>query len=308
MSTTLHILNGDATLWSLDKAGISGKRLVWRDVLCEGPVISDFASPNFWDIRSAFMAEFFGAEPKGFKRQCINEFEKIKRVSEYDELVLWFEYDLFCQINMLGILHFLSRPAYKKLKISLICVGSEGGKENLTALGNIPPENFNSLFEKRVLINQEDLSYVSEVYLAYCYNDPHQLMNQPFEHSKFPYLKGAIAAHLKRFPFENSGLNEIEITMLDFLSKGVLGQNDLVMKMLQWQKSTYYGFGDTQYSIYLKRLQPFYNRDFQLNDIGEKVIRGQSSADGLINRNYQLGGVKVSGFEYDENKKTLKAV
>ena len=206
---------------------------------------------------------------------------------------------------MLGILHFLSSPVYRELKISLICVGSEEGSENLNALGNIPPENFQSLFEKRVLLNQEDLSYASEVYLAYCDNDPHQLITHPFKHSKFPYLKGAIAAHLKRFPFKDTGLNEIEMTMLDFLSEGDSEQNDLVMKMLQWQKSTYYGFGDTQYSIYLKRLHPLYNKAFQLNDIGEKVIRGQSTADGLINRNYQLGGLNVADFEYDENKKAL---
>lgn len=305
MNNTFHLLNGDSTLWSLDKAKIEGHRLVWRDVLCEGPVDSDFASPIFWEKRIDFMTDAFGANQVEFKKICIDEFDKIKGVSQYKELVLWFEYDLFCQINMLGILHFLAKSDFRGMKISLICVGSEEGKENLTALGNIPPENFKILFEKRVLLSRQDLSYASEVYLAYCSNDPNQLIDQNLEHSKFPYLKGAIAVHLKRFPFLHSGLNEIEMTMLGFLTEGVSGHKDLIVKMLQWQKNTYYGFGDTQYLIYLKRLQPLYDNDFQLNVIGEKVIRGQSSADGLINRNYQLGGLNVADFEYDENKKAL---
>jgi hypothetical protein len=308
MATTLHILNGDSTLWSLDKAGIDGERLVWRDVLCEGPVLSDFASPDFWQKRTVFMSEFFGVEPQGFKTKCIDEFDKIKSISRYDKLVLWFEYDLFCQVNMLGILHFLAKPEYQKMKISLICVGSEKGNKKLVALGDIAPENFKSLFEKRAKLNQEDLSFASTVYLAYCNNDPQQLIIKVKDHPKFPYLKGAIAAHFKRFVFKNSGLNEIEMAMLNFLGEGVSEAKDVIMKMLQWQKSTYYGFGDSQYFIYLKRLQPLYDNGFQLNDIGEKVIRGQSSADGLINRNYPLGGVHVSGFEYDENKKVLEAV
>ena len=79
MNTTLHILNGDATLWSLDKAGISGEILVWRDVLCEGPVIGDFASPDFWEKRTEFMSTFFGAEPKGFKSSALRNLIKSKQ-------------------------------------------------------------------------------------------------------------------------------------------------------------------------------------------------------------------------------------
>ena len=299
MATTLHILNGDSTLWSLEKSGIDGERLIWRDVLSEGPVVSDFASPDFWEKRMEFMSAFFGADVKGFKVECIDEFDKINNVPRYDELVLWFEYDLFCQVNMLGILHFLAKPEYQKMKISLICVGSEKGNKKLIALGEIAPDNFKSLFEKRTTLNQEDLSYASSAYLAYCNNDPQQLIIQVHDHPKFPYLKGAIAAHFKRFPFKNSGLNEIEMTMLNFLAEVVSEPKDVIMKMLKWQKSTYYGFGDAQYFIYLKRLQPLYNEDFTLNDMGIKLLKGKSTAFEIINRDYQLGGVNVADFEYD---------
>ncbi|HUF93288.1 MAG TPA: hypothetical protein VMR23_12980 [Candidatus Limnocylindria bacterium] len=36
----LHVLNGDATASVFGRAGIPGHMLVWRDILCEGPVVS----------------------------------------------------------------------------------------------------------------------------------------------------------------------------------------------------------------------------------------------------------------------------
>ncbi len=72
--------------------------------------------------------------------------------------------------------------------------------------------------------------------------------------------------------------------------------------MLQWQKSNYYGFGDAQYFNYLKKLHPLYNEDFTLNEAGLKILAGESNAFGIIDRNYQLGGVNVADYEYDENK------
>jgi hypothetical protein len=305
MNKMLHILNGDSTLWSLDKAGIDGERLVWRDVLCEGPVNRDFASPHFWEERTKFMAEFFGAEPNGFKTKCIDEFDKIKDFAQFDELILWFEYDLFCQVNMLGIMHFLTKPAYQEMKISLICVGSENGNKNLIGLGEIPPEQFKVLFEKRETLNQEDLEYASKVYLSYCNNDPQKLVSQAQDHIRFPYLNGALAVHLKRFPFNKSGLNEIEMKMLNILQEGVSGPKDVVIKMLNWQRNTFYGFGDAQYFVYLKMLKPLYNNDFRLNDLGNKVVNGKLSAKGIIGRDYQLGGLTVGNFEYDEIQKKI---
>jgi len=302
MNKTVHILNGDSTLCSLDQADIQGQRLVWRDVLCEGPVISEFAGDLFWEKRQDFMADFFGAKWDEFKTKCIDEFDKIKSVPQQYELVLWFEFDLFCQINMLGILHFLSRAVYKDKRVSLICVGSVEEKENLIGLGEIPPKNFNSLFENRISLNQEALSYASSVFLAFCDKDPQRITKVVQEHPKFPYLKGAIAAHFKRFPFKDSGLNEIEMAILNFVQEGASEPKHIVGNMLKWQKSTYYGFGDAQYFNYLKKLHPLYNEDFTLNEAGLKILAGESNAFGIIDRNYQLGGVNVADYEYDENK------
>ena len=307
MNNPLHILNGDSTLALMNKARIPGSKAVWRDVLAEGPVTHDFASHVFWEIRTRFMSDFFGVIPVDFKAKCIDEFDKIRNFAQYSEVVLWFEYDLFCQINMLGILHFLATRVGSDTKISLICVGIEMNADRLIGLGEIPPEQYPALLENRVELNQEDLNYASKIFVAYC-NDPQNINLEIQEHAKFPYLKGAFGAHLKRFPFKTTGLNEIELTMLNIINSGATIARQVVGEILKWQRDTYYGFGDEQYSIYLERLSSLVDENFNFTEKGIEVIKRKTSAKGLIDRAYQLGGAHVSDFEWDENLGVLISI
>ena len=49
----LHVLNGDATATVFARAGLDGERLVWRDILAEGPVAADADTPARLDARAA---------------------------------------------------------------------------------------------------------------------------------------------------------------------------------------------------------------------------------------------------------------
>ncbi len=279
MKQTLHILNGDSTLGALTEIGISGEKIVFRDVLCEGPVRSDIGTPEFWEQRAEFMTSFFGTTHKEFQSHVVREFNRLTELDDYSEIVLWFEYDLFCQINMLAMLAYLySRQV--NLPISLICSGQEAGSDYLLGLGELQLERLPQLFDERISLDQQDLLFAKEVFEVYCNPDPRSLFSLP-EHPKFPYLKGALTAHSKRFPFCSSGLNEIESEMQRLIDQGISEPREIVGKMLRWQKGTYYGLGDLQYFNYLER-------------VAEK-----------IDRNYYLGGALVSDYCWDENKKEL---
>ncbi len=307
MPDTLHILNGDSTLWQLNATDIKGDRLVWRDVLSDGPVLADFGSDQFWKIRTEFMCQAFGTTPEGFKAKVIDEFNKIESLNQYNEVILWFEYDLFCQINMVGIMHYLSEHIEASTQLSLICVGHVPGHPHLVGLGELEPAQLPKLLEQRSQLDFSDLKYASEVYLAYCASDPIGLVNLD-QHAIFHYLKGALQAHFQRFPDATTGLTKIERTMLQFINEGANSPKEIVGRILRWQKGTYYGFGDSQYFNYLKRLKPLLGEDFSLNEQGQWVLNGSQSAQGLINRDYMLGGVKVSDYVWDEALQQLQKV
>ena len=76
MSKTLHILNGDTTLPNLEKSGIKGEVVVWREMLCEGPVHKEVGSDDFWMNRCTFFE---------------NEIVRKLLIWQHNETVYWFE-------------------------------------------------------------------------------------------------------------------------------------------------------------------------------------------------------------------------
>jgi hypothetical protein len=262
----LHILNGFSTQAQFVKSGISGDVVVWNTMLVEGPLESNTRGNDFWQLRQQYMNEAYNVSPETYQAKTIDEIDKLKDVSNYYEITLWFEYDLFCHVNMLACLSHLRHE-----KISIVCVGNEDG--DLMGLGEFHLSRFPDFFLDRILLDIDDLKYATSVWQAYACDDPQKLfpfINQP--NSKFYYLSEALKTHLKRFPDSRTGLNEIETEMLTQLSRGIKNKKELIKHMLNWQ--VWYGFGDSQFERVLDELRPFINEiDFSLNEQGFSIIK-----------------------------------
>ncbi len=107
MANTLHIVNGDSTAKLLSKSSINGDIVVWREMLCEGPVINDVGTDNFWKIRYDFYENELGIKKLDYFDNSIKEIIKLEDLEGYKEVVLWFEYDLFCQVNLMALCFYL---------------------------------------------------------------------------------------------------------------------------------------------------------------------------------------------------------
>lgn len=267
----LHILNGDSTLLQLQKTSVEGETLVWRDILCEGPTKYEVGSDDFWHVRQEFMAKRYDVAHSDYQAKSIGEFQIMK--SDFDEIILWFEYDLFCQINMLAMLSFLYKNGYSS-NVSLICVGEFPPYNGLVGLGQIDSKYYSELFDNRQLLSPIDLMFADQHWKLYC-NQNHQLLfdelNAPLS---FPYLKQAFKAHQKRFYDQLTGLNEIETKALQLINEEQYTNHSLVGALLRWDE--FYGFGDMQYFEVINDLSPLINEDntLSLNDIGRKVLDG----------------------------------
>ena len=103
---TLHILNGDSSLHQFNKTSLEGDTLVWREILCEGKTREEIGSAPYWETRKEFLKNY---AKDSFEKHFENLKQEISsvRFSDYEEVILWFEYDLFCQINMLGAIAWL---------------------------------------------------------------------------------------------------------------------------------------------------------------------------------------------------------
>ncbi|PIQ47076.1 MAG: hypothetical protein COW03_17300 [Cytophagales bacterium CG12_big_fil_rev_8_21_14_0_65_40_12] len=298
MENTLHILNGDSSKLKFEQSRIKGTATVWRDVLSDGPVSIDFASPDFWQSRKTFFSSFFGVISLRYEQDVIAEFKKIQKFNAYDEVVLWFEYDLFCQINLIALLHWFKNQEIKAPKISLICVGWEEGFEGLVGLGEIPTDDYPSLYERRRILGSNDFNLASDAYLAYCSEDPRDLETFILLPSnEFPYLGLAFMAHLKRFPSSKTGFNVIEEKIMELINEGNTNLKSLIRELLKWQHL--FGFGDLQYLKYLENLKPIF-KDF------ENLELKRDFDSSMIKRDYYLGGANASDWLWDDELQEIK--
>src|ERR1700709_2040819 len=99
----LHILNGDSTYQSFKHTGLEGHALVWREVLSEGPLEENISSGHFWEARSEWIGKTFNETPGAYQEKMIDQIDKLGE--PFNEIDLWFEFDLHCQVNMLGVMN-----------------------------------------------------------------------------------------------------------------------------------------------------------------------------------------------------------
>ncbi|MDY7396211.1 DUF1835 domain-containing protein [Aureibaculum sp. 2210JD6-5] len=275
MNKTLHILNGDSTAEILKQTSIEGDIVVWREMLCEGPICNEVGSDEFWLQRYRYFKNELGVPKLEYFDKTIKEIIKLEDVSLYDEIVLWFEYDLFCQVNLMAACTYLLESYSKSVNNYLVCTGREKNKEQLQTLADYPPESYPKLLEDRIKLSRNNLLFAKECWEMYVENDLKKLKEFNFnQQPKFAYFQLAMDQHLERFSKSN-GLNQIQQKILEVIDENKLDKNGIVKKMLKWQrKETVYGFGDLQYFNYLDKLKEYYsinNEIYQLNEKGMSI-------------------------------------
>lgn len=277
MSKTLHILNGDSTAKILKQTSIEGDIVVWREMMCEGPICKEVGSDAFWLKRYAYFEKEFGVTKLEYYDKTIKEIIKLEDVSDYDEVVFWFEYDLFCQVNLMALCTYLLENYSKSVLYYLICTGKEKDNNQLQSLADYDVGSYPLLLENKTKLSRSKLLFAKQCWELYVENNPEKLKAFNFnKYSKFAYFQKAINQHLERFPKAN-GLNQIQQKILEIIDAKDLSRDKIVNEMLAWQRTaTVYGFGDLQYFNYLDNLKEYYsinNEIYQLNKKGKRCIQ-----------------------------------
>ncbi len=276
MNKTLHILNGDSTAQIFSRSTIQGDVIIWREMLCEGSLHKDVGSDVFWKKRYAFFEVEIGVSKIEYFDKTIKELIKIEDASNYNKIVLWFEYDLFCQVNLMALCVFLLKYYRKDINYYLVCTGHEKGKSYLQTLSDYSSDEYQTLYKDKIKLTRNNLLFAKQSWELYVENNKETLKEFDFDQcSKFNYLQQAINQHLQRFSSQN-GLNQIENKILRIINTGVSDRNSIVNELLLWQqKETVYGFADSQYFLYLKKLDDYYtikNEMIILNNKEKKML------------------------------------
>lgn len=297
---TLHIANGDDIFDRLQALKIPGEVLVWREMLCEGPTVQDLGSPEFLQVRKTFLKEAYDISEEEYEAEFISELLKLESLKEYEEIILWFEFDLFSHINMMAaISHLMELEG--KAPIYLVCSGWVKGEKELTALSELNMKQFQEHYDNKLLLTQEDLETAALMWEIYCSKNPLRIKAEIKKTSNFQYLSSCLRAYIERFPNAKSGLNSLETNILRLIQEHrIKTRNQLLGYALQYQG--YYGYSDAQMQRVIDKVSPFFHLTvdgYQLNEDGEKALLLTKNFYQRLREDFYFGGTRKYDFLYD---------
>jgi len=214
----LHVANGHGTTRLIEQSGVPGRTQIWADPLNEGPVPGNVSDDELLTIRARFLASQYNAGDvaSDLKRWR----EAVDTETGYDELVLWFEHDLFDQLNLIQLLtHIGGRPRSKP--VTLICIDRYPGHPGFKGIGELEPADIEILFEARRPVTPAQVALAAMAWSAYRSPDPRaieQLLRS--DTSALPFLAPALARHLEEFPSDTDGLSRSERRLMEQAIEG----------------------------------------------------------------------------------------
>ena len=302
--TSLHITNGDHLTSYLNELDIAGEKLTWQEMLCEGPTLLDIDSDAFFKTRTAFFSTHYDIDldVDAFR----GEISKLDQTEPYSEIILWFEYDLFCHINMIAVLNLIQQKKID-LPIYLVCSGRIPGTKSLKGLSELSPEQLIVHYHERVKLKDVDLDLATTIWGIYCGKDHNLLKPLIVKSSAFKYLSNCLKAHLERFPGSKSGLNVLEKNILEILRDNhIKSEHHLLGYALNYQG--YYGFGDLQIQRIIEKLKAFFTKEetgLVLNRDGHEALLGQRSFFNTLKDDMIFGGVSTNDFQFSKQQNKL---
>jgi len=328
----LHITNGDVASGKLRASGVPGDVLAWRDVLHEGPVpIAPL--PELSRIRADYLASHGLGDRESLRAEFADRDASLMRFMDHEEVVLWFEWDLYDQLQLIQLLDFLAAfPAESleetKTSVDIVCI--EG------YLGTTPMDRFPSLYDHRAGVSAAMLELGREAWRAF--RSPAPVGIEVFlkkDTTALPYLAGALERHLEEFPSVDNGLSRSESQLLEAVSSRPLSFAEMFKRASNREERRF--CGDAIAGVYLERMSQaavplvthpsgeridappakensaaFRNAEIALTEAGRSVLSCESDWIEMGGSDRWLGGVRLAGrgvrWRWDPGARSIREV
>ncbi len=161
-----------------------------------------------------------GAIPRARENDSRNETVASSGLFFCDEVCLWFEHDLYDQLQLLQLLDWFhgrwpgnvqrNAPAASGSRLSLVSIGDHESVSSFLGLGQLEPEYFPALFDDRITVGRDLLKLGQEGWRAFradplCWLD---LATHP--RPALPFLANAMTRLLQEPPSTRNGLGRTE--------------------------------------------------------------------------------------------------
>ena len=307
MEKILNIVNGDACIDIMKEAGIKGEFLPWRDFLHEGPVPEGFTLQQLSKIRANFIINLGFGEFKQVHQDFQERDKKLESYKLYDKIILWFEHDLYDQLQLIQILSWFEKQNLANVELTLICTNNYLGESSM--------QQILKLLHYETKILTEHLLLAKVAWAAFCEPSPLAWFNLlKKETGLLPFLQGAIFRMLEEYPNTKNGLSRTEYQALLIISNGIQDTVDIFTKCQSFEERKF--MGDI---IFFKILDDFYTykiiernskrKEIHITTLGKKLLEGETNWLNIKKLDRYIGGVHLDSDNlwcWDMQKKTLK--
>jgi hypothetical protein len=302
----LHITNGDSAAGVMREAGIAGEILPWRDVLHEGPVPANLPLEELSQVRAEFIAECGWAAHDTVIAQFRQRDAVLATFRDHEEVILWFEHDLYDQLQLLQLLDFFCGRDLGSTPLSLICIDEY--------LGTLSPDRMAALQGTQQPVRREQLDLGRRAWSAFRAPEPaawNALLDE--DTSGLRFLAGAVLRHLEEYPSVENGLNRTEAQLLKGVRAGIHDRVGIFQATQRMEERIF--MGDTSFWTYLDAMvqsrPPLLTRvgqEIYANAAAEQVMRNEDDWIAISGLDKWLGGVHLTHerhWRWDRAKRQL---
>ena len=310
----LHVANGTATTETIRQAGIPGALSIWADPLHEGPVPGQLSDAALLEVRARYLssdAPDFDARVGEITADMQQWRDVIADDVSYDELILWYEHDLFDQLNLIQLLSWIRRTLPSPKTVSLICIDAFPGHPRFKGLGELSPGELASLLETRLTVSAPQYELAVRAWDAFRAPDPASLAALVrTDMPALPFLAAALRRHLEDYPWTRDGLSRTERKLMALARPGPIDIWKTFPAMHEDETAFY--IADSSFWTIVEGLQSAVpglvtvdvtstvpgrlpSGTIALTDTGRAVLDGQLDRVEQCGIDRWLGGVRLTG-------------
>lgn len=245
-ASRLHVTNGDAVLYLFKKAGIAGTHLAWRDALNEGPVPAGLELTALSAVRAKYLADRGYGNPIKVNHDFETRDALLMRARDLPEIVLWFEHDLYDQLQLLQVLTALEDLRIEPERCALV--------QSDHYLGMMTTDELLRLLPRRRSATPATFKSARRAWERFTSSSPADLFAATREDAiGLPFLKAALRRLCEEYPGARDGLSRSQRQALEAIRQGPASNEDLFFRAQAREEAAF--LGDAAFSKILDELR-----------------------------------------------------
>ena len=314
----LHITNGESVTGTFRQVRFPGIYLAWNDALHDGPVPQTETLSDLSDIRARTLSGFGWGNYETMRAGFTNRDRTLEDFRKHQDVVLWFEHDLYDQLQLLQLLDWFARQDLRGVNLDIVQIDSHPAVKPFYGLGQLSGTQLARLFPMRKRVMAEQIATATDAWQSFRSSDPTALLAFARQtYPEMPFLCAAMARFLEEYPWTTDGLSRTERQLLQAAASGKRKKQEIYMES---RKQEAVPWGDL--SVYLRMawltagpnpaLVEAEKNEFAVTDAGRELLEGKADwikLQGKVDR--WLGGVHLTGeqahWRWDHQNHTLIA-